>query len=555
MKRSTKLLAIANFALLTACGNHILDDVLDLGTGLEESDLSLIPEDVRNFSDADASSLPSRVSIEQKFPPVQSQGQYGTCVAWSTGYAFKTALNAIDKNWSPADLERTSNQTSPKDLWIAIPADKKNSGCNGVAFEYALDALISKGAASMADVPYNMASSCDANPSTARGNTDNKLANYRKIAYNKELYSSSTEKEGMDLDNFKNYLAQGRPVLFAAKLGDRFRRWNNSTIISSDNNLSGGHAMVLVGYDDSKRAFRVRNSWGTNWGDNGSIWVDYDFFLTNFCKYAFVAQNPNSSPNPSPSPSPSGDYYDLLTNYADEYPDEYDRTNPRKRAFSYEVYNNGTKDILASQKWGVYFMYYNAYNANEYKIIYEDYYTNERGSPCTRPGDVCWGRLGRTETEAIAGGFWNNMNVKPGKLAGEVEAGGEGYVFEMPYEMPSNVNGDYYLVVYADYKNVISESNEDNNFYFITDRDGKPLKFVNGVRQSSNYAQRASLNKRLKPAPVHSVVELGESNGYTPQEIKTLLNRDKKNGVLAKKIAQYREENTAAPVKRIKRRQ
>jgi hypothetical protein len=47
------------------------------------------------------------------------------------------------------------------------------------------------------------------------------------------------------------------------------------------------------------------------------------------------------------------------------------------------------------------------------------------------------------------------------------------------------------------------------------------------------------------------VVDLGELNAYTPQEIKTLLNRDKKSGTLAKKIAEYRE--SAHPVKRIRR--
>jgi hypothetical protein len=48
------------------------------------------------------------------------------------------------------------------------------------------------------------------------------------------------------------------------------------------------------------------------------------------------------------------------------------------------------------------------------------------------------------------------------------------------------------------------------------------------------------------------VVDLGELNAYTPQEIKTLLNRDKKSGTLAKKIAEYRE-SSAHPVKRIRR--
>ena len=37
----------------------------------------------------------------------------------------------------------------------------------------------------------------------------------------------------------------------------------------------GGHAMILVGYDDKKSRFIVRNSWGTNWGDKGYFYIEY----------------------------------------------------------------------------------------------------------------------------------------------------------------------------------------------------------------------------------------------------------------------------------------
>ncbi|MDR2583297.1 MAG: hypothetical protein LBC75_07450 [Fibromonadaceae bacterium] len=545
--------------VLLGCGNHtfdnIVDDIVDdvvnkiFGTGLQTDSLNVIPQDVIRFGDADASSLPSSISLEDKFPPVQSQGQFGTCVAWSTGYAFKTALNAIEKNWTASDLAKASNQTSPKDLWLAIPSDKKGRGCNGVAFAYAMDALIANGAASLADVPYNMSGSCDASSSTAKGNTNNKLANYRKIAENQKLSEIGNKIEGMEVENFKSYLAQGRPIIFGAKVCDRFHSWRSSAVFSDDGYLScGGHGMVLVGYDDSKGtdgAFRVRNSWGERWGDNGSIWVDYNYFLKKFCKYAFVAQNPNTPPPEDPvipNPPPKNTY-DLLAKFAEDYQDDENPNNPRARLFSYEVYNNGSMEILAKQRWGIYYMYYNAYDANEYEIIFEDYYTDEYGKPCTKPDDVCWGKY--ENTSAITGGLWNNMNVKPGKMAGEAEAEGG---FEMPYEMPS-ITGDYYLVVYADYENVIDESNEDNNFYFITSEGGKPLQFKNGVMQSTPL-NSGVLAKRAK-TPAHSVVDLGELNGYSPTEIKTLLKRDKKSGVLAKKVAKYRKN--ANPVKRIKK--
>jgi C1A family cysteine protease len=51
--------------------------------------------------------------------------------------------------------------------------------------------------------------------------------------------------------------------------------------------VEGGHAIVAVGYDDHKiipnsdsvGALLIRNSWGTNWGEQGYGWLPYDYIL------------------------------------------------------------------------------------------------------------------------------------------------------------------------------------------------------------------------------------------------------------------------------------
>lgn len=35
----------------------------------------------------------------------------------------------------------------------------------------------------------------------------------------------------------------------------------------------GGHAYLVTGYNANARAYRVTNSWGTGWGDNGKAWI------------------------------------------------------------------------------------------------------------------------------------------------------------------------------------------------------------------------------------------------------------------------------------------
>ena len=44
----------------------------------------------------------------------------------------------------------------------------------------------------------------------------------------------------------------------------------------------GGHCVTLVGYDDEKSSFILRNSWGTSWASDGYILFPYDDFV-NCC--------------------------------------------------------------------------------------------------------------------------------------------------------------------------------------------------------------------------------------------------------------------------------
>jgi hypothetical protein len=532
------LLCTTSLFSFQSCENENLNDFIDIilsiieqtGWLQENENMDNIPEDITPFDD-NSGELRNIVLLEDKFPPIGNQGSYGTYVTWAVGYNLKTSLNAIEKEWSSSELSNTSNQTSPKDLWLTIPSSKKGSRCEGTNFEPALDALISYGATSMKNVPYANMGNCDGQKT---GDSDNKLTNYRKIA---------SETEGLTPGNFKGYLNAGRPVAIGAKLGDRFMNWNSSSVIDYDTYNNPGmqhayHAMVLSGYDDSRNAFRVRNSWGTSWGDNGSIWVDYDFFCSSFCFAAFVAQNENSIAIGSGGIN-TGDLssgYDLLAYYAEDYPSS---DSEYGRRFSYDIYNCGTQTIYPSQKWSVVYMYYNATNANDYEIIFEDYYTTEFGE----------GNGYYENANSLAGGWWNNELVAPGKKAGEAEYP-EGFVIS--YNMPK-ITGKYYLVVMADAFDVISETNEDNNFYFITAENGKPLDIVNGkinnMSKSYKYLQKSRPVKSVD-TETQTTVKSGNLNAYTPAELKIMLVNDKKSGKLDAKIKSFRMQGGNKEIKK-----
>lgn len=53
-----------------------------------------------------------------------------------------------------------------------------------------------------------------------------------------------------------------------------FKAYTNG-VFNENNTGKINHAVVIVGWDDVKRAWLIKNSWGTGWGENGYMWIKY----------------------------------------------------------------------------------------------------------------------------------------------------------------------------------------------------------------------------------------------------------------------------------------
>jgi GNAT superfamily N-acetyltransferase len=83
-----------------------------------------------------------------------------------------------------------------------------------------------------------------------------------------------------DLNQCKIALASSRPVLASF---DITKQWFAATggvieLPANKGDVVGGHSVLLMGYDDSKKTIPFRNSWGASWGDNGHGYLPYDYF-------------------------------------------------------------------------------------------------------------------------------------------------------------------------------------------------------------------------------------------------------------------------------------
>jgi len=498
-----------------------------LGWNQDEENLNEIPSDI-NLGIGNGG-LPSSIDLREVFPPIGNQGNYGTCVAWAVGYNLKSALEAMDKGYTSADLNSPSRQFSPKDLFWSIPDNMKGQDCNGTNFEPAMDVMLNRGIATMQSVPYDGLGDCRQGSTGGEGEASGyQISNYRKI--------------DVSVNGIKSYLADNRPVAIGCKLGDNFMQWNSDDVISSHSSFNNVgqhayHAMVTIGYDDNKGprgAFLVLNSWGENWGDIGYIWVDYDFFVSQeFCFAAFVASNKESvNPEDNPvDPTANGKGELIPWNLFDN--DTDDDFDPTTRYLEYNVYNIGDEAVRASSRWSVSYLYYNAYDANDYGIILYDYYTNEFGNPGEN-GPLNNGGLGSS------GNWWNNVDLPANSGLAEEIIGGENFYWE--YQVP-NITGYYYLVLIADTFDDIPEQDESNNLYYITNEWGGPIYFENGtpigLQNDEEEVRSAGMPQRGQQLAAPHQMSKETKNMYTPDEITRLIEHEKATGVLEAKAEAF----------------
>jgi len=84
-----------------------------------------------------------------------------------------------------------------------------------------------------------------------------------------------------NLNALRSALSEGLPVIAAIAVYKSFSAHRGFVPLPDDNEeMMGYHAVVVCGYSDEHRYFIVRNSWGTQFGDNGYCYLPYSY-LTN----------------------------------------------------------------------------------------------------------------------------------------------------------------------------------------------------------------------------------------------------------------------------------
>lgn len=251
--------------------------VFPAGMGAKPSPKAAFTRNARiSITRANRGERPATLLLTEYLPPVLSQGKQGSCAAWSTAYYNYTYCVAQRRKWNAERLADPKYQFSPAFLYNQLNEGKDA----GIAVSAAFEMLAKKGCATLAEMPYS-----DSDISTTPDDAANSRAERFTAAETASLFYGPGDDDTEKLKTFLNDTRQ--PFVLVIPIFNDFPRTRvapdtvyNLTMPATPENFHGLHAITIVGYDDSKNAFRIVNSWGKNWGDNGFLWLSEDFIRT-----------------------------------------------------------------------------------------------------------------------------------------------------------------------------------------------------------------------------------------------------------------------------------
>jgi len=277
-------------------------------------------------------------------PNIYSQGKVPSCVVNSFVYALKFKLNQMANriiNYCPSRYYlyyyACFNNSFKGKIYKILNLVKNNNG-NGSCISYLLNAINSNGM--ILELPWENNNdlqliNCMKKPIPLdlsnetlndnqielikngqyifQNNNDSCLGIDNKYILNHDIWKHKIDIQYLSIFNnctnrFKYYLQNHDMIMICIAINIKqmilygYSKYEN--MISSmpyiikkikktkkKSNNENYHSMVIIGYNDLYRAFKLANSWGNNWGYDGYCWISYDYFNKDVILSATIIKN------------------------------------------------------------------------------------------------------------------------------------------------------------------------------------------------------------------------------------------------------------------------
>lgn len=214
--------------------------------------------------------LPPQIDYTDQMTEVKDQGPEGTCVAFATAVGMKEFQEKKQHN--------NKINLSPRFLYQEC---KKRDGLpgEGTYIRIAMDVLRKIGVCEEAYWPYIANHTGEPKP----GALEN-AASYISNAYARIFNNGDSLETRLEL--IKRSLIVNGPFVAGVPVYTNWSKpdvWSTGKIPAPENSsLRGGHAICIVGYNDSTQELKFKNSWGDRWGDKGYGYLPYEYMNLNY---------------------------------------------------------------------------------------------------------------------------------------------------------------------------------------------------------------------------------------------------------------------------------
>jgi C1A family cysteine protease len=202
-------------------------------------------------------------------PLIWDQGQLGSCTAHAIAAAYeferlRQGLSALSPSGTPSRLFIYNNER------VIEGTTSYDAGAN---LRDGIKAIATQGVCDESLWIYD----------ESRFNVSPPSAVYEAATSDLALQYAAINQ---DLVSLKSCLAAGYPFVFGFSVYDSFE---SAAVAAtgivplpdvSTEELLGGHAVMACGYNDAKQVFIVRNSWGSEWGNNGYFTLPYSYMTS-----------------------------------------------------------------------------------------------------------------------------------------------------------------------------------------------------------------------------------------------------------------------------------
>ncbi len=249
-----------------------------------------IPETEEELANVELAIYPVIQNLPSEFfynyPPNAQQGVSPSSVAFATTYYLKFNHETFDNNLSiswyaddnfeDVDLD---NAFSPAYVFNQIKigecsTDDIIAGNCGAKLVDALEILKTQGVCKWGTMPYVAGEHTEMpNEAQMEEASQFKIMDYMKVDHT-------------NIEHIKTIFFHRIPIVFTIAIDEKFKQLRDSEIWEGQGYKYDYQSLIISGYDDEKQAFRAKNSWGSDWGNNsytgggesGDAWISYEAF-------------------------------------------------------------------------------------------------------------------------------------------------------------------------------------------------------------------------------------------------------------------------------------